>query len=99
MPKLLLALGIALCAIVLPIPVAAQAPSPEPSAAPTPAPVATAGPSPQATAPQAAQAPKLPPAGSPPLIRYIQITFPTQGTSRSSSRERTSITSRLRSAG
>ncbi len=81
MSKLLLALGIALGAIVLPAPVAAQAPSPEPSVA-TPSPQA---PAPEPSAPQAASpdgaapAPKLPPAGSPPLIRTIQITFPTQG--------------------
>jgi outer membrane protein insertion porin family len=90
MPKLLWALGIALGAIVLPVPVAAQAPSPEPSTAPPPTPVAAPGPSPQASAPQSPSpqatapqgpvpAPKLPPAGSPPLIRFIQITFPTQG--------------------
>jgi outer membrane protein insertion porin family len=91
MSKLLLALGITLCAIASPVPVEAQAPSPEPSvAAPSPqapasqpaSPEASApqSPSPQATAPQGpVPAPRLPPAGSPPLIRFIQITFPTQG--------------------
>lgn len=72
MSKLLLALGIGLIATVLSVPVEAQ----------SPAPAATAPePSPQASATQApvTPAPKLPPAGSPPLIRFIQITFPTQG--------------------
>jgi outer membrane protein insertion porin family len=81
MSKLLLALGIALGAIVLPAPVAAQAPSPEPPVAtPSPQPPAPEPSAPQAASPHgAAPAPKLPPAGSPPLIRTIQITFPTQG--------------------
>ncbi len=83
MSKLLLALGIALGAIVLPVPVAAQAPSPEPSAAPPspqrlPAPRAACRHRPRRPR-RPAQAPKLPPAGSPPLVRFIQITFPTQG--------------------
>ena len=83
MSKLLLALGISLGAIVLAVPVAGQTPAPEPSVA-APSPQSPPGPSPQspspqATAPPTAQAPKLPPAGSPPLIRFIQITFPTQG--------------------
>ena len=83
MSKLLLALGISLGAIVLAVPVAAQAPAPEPSVA-TPSPQSPPGPSPQSPSPRlrlpkAAQAPKLPPAGSPPLIRFIQISFPTQG--------------------
>jgi outer membrane protein insertion porin family len=78
MLKLSRALGLGLAAMVLSVPVAAQSPE---ASAPVPS---TQGPSPQTpapgpSAPQAAQAPKLPPAGSPPLVRFIQITFPTQG--------------------
>jgi outer membrane protein insertion porin family len=77
MSKLLLALGLSLAATLLSGPVAAQSPAPE---GPLPQPVAPQAPSPQAAAPQrGAVAPVLPPAGSPPLIRYIQIAFPTQG--------------------
>ena len=71
-----------------PDPPGAPAPgTPEPGPA-TPAPAepdtapAPAGPAPQnpAPAPVGAQAPAvLPPEGSPPLVRFIQVTFPTQG--------------------
>ena len=84
MSKLLLALGIGLTATVLSVPVQAQAPSPDAPASQAPPPQAPATePSPQAPAQapavQAKPAPKLPPAGSPPLVRVIQLSFPTQG--------------------
>jgi outer membrane protein insertion porin family len=80
MLKLSRALGLCLAAIVLSVPVAAQSPEPQVPSPPAPSPEAPApGPSPQASAPQAAPGAKLPPAGSPPLVRFIQITFPTQG--------------------
>ena len=89
MSKLLLALGMGLAATVLSVPVLAQAPSPEvpapPASPPASAPQAPApalspqAPATQAPAEQAAPAPKLPPAGSPPLVRFIQLAFPTQG--------------------
>ncbi len=94
MSKFLLALGAGLAATVLSVPVEARrqaappqgpppavvpAPSPEPPAPAPQAPVSQP-PSPETTAPQGpVPAPKLPPEGSPPLIRFIQITFPTQG--------------------
>jgi outer membrane protein insertion porin family len=56
---------------------AAQAPSPQPSpAAPVTQSPAAATPAPPAPAGQPA---RLPPPGSPPLVRYIQLQFPTQG--------------------
>ena len=83
MLKLLMALGIGLGATVVSAPVAAQSPEPAPpvaAQAPSPQAATPQSPSPQATAPQGGvAAPRLPPAGSPPLIRFIQITFPTQG--------------------
>src|SRR5580765_2451686 len=58
----------------------AQSPSPAPAdkpAAPAPPP---AVPAPQAAAPQPGPATgTLPPANSPPLVRFIELTFPTQG--------------------
>jgi outer membrane protein insertion porin family len=69
-------------------PVAAQPPAPAESAPPqapaqAPAPSAPAqvpGPTPSAQVPgPAPSAPRLPPAGSPPLVRFIQLAFPTQG--------------------
>src|SRR6478735_4598328 len=59
----------------------AQSPSPAPGdkpAAPAPQP---AVPEPQAAAPQPGPATvgTLPPASSPPLVRFIELTFPTQG--------------------
>jgi len=85
MSKLLLALGIGLAATVLSVPVEAspwsqgqapEVPAPQAPAASAPAPQAPAT---QAQADPAKPATKLPPAGSPPLVRVIQLTFPTQG--------------------
>ena len=54
-----------------------EPPAPSPQA---PSPSAAAGAFASGSGPRKpAPAPKLPPAGSPPLVRFIQITFPTQG--------------------
>src|SRR6478672_8097200 len=54
----------------------------EPAQSPAPAPAdKPAAPAPQAAAPQPgpAAAGTVPPANSPPLVRFIELTFPTQG--------------------
>src|SRR4029450_13670810 len=53
-------------------------PAQNPTAQPTPAPQAPASPTPAPPAPPGHPA-RLPPAGSPPLVRYVQLQFPTQG--------------------
>jgi outer membrane protein insertion porin family len=57
---------------------------PAPGPAPVPPPSEAPAPAPQPAPAAAPEAPKatvgaLPPAGSPPLVRFIQLTFPTQG--------------------
>jgi outer membrane protein insertion porin family len=86
MSKWSLAAAAGLAAFLLASPAAArqsEAPPGQPGAAPQQPPAPA--PDPPAPAPAAApaapgaQAPRLPPPDSPPLVRYIQLTFPTQG--------------------
>jgi outer membrane protein insertion porin family len=74
MPKLPFALAAGLMTLALAVPASAQTPAaPEPPAAQPPAEAPPPAPD------QATAAPRLPPAGSPPLVRFIQLAFPTQG--------------------
>src|SRR4029077_1941188 len=59
----------------------AQSPSPAPADKPAAPAQQPAVPAPQAAAPQPppAAAGTVPPANSPPLVRFIELTFPTQG--------------------
>ena len=86
MSKWSLAAAAGLAAFLLASPAAARqsdAPPGQPGAAPQQPPAPTpepSAPAPAATpAAPASQAPRLPPPDSPPLVRFIQLTFPTQG--------------------
>jgi outer membrane protein insertion porin family len=60
-------------------PPAGQPPAPAPARPEQPAPAQPPAAAPAQPGAAAQPAPKLPPAGSPPLIRFMQITFPKQG--------------------